>query len=136
MPSLQRPRRITLRGSDGREYLFMCKPKDDLRKDFRLMEFNDIVNKYLQNDPESRQRRLYIRTYVRLVSDIFCLSSISINYQLFLDLQSVVPLNEECGLIEWVPNLVGLRPTIMNLYRERGIAPTNKELKTMLCGKL
>jgi len=53
-----------------------------------------------------------------------------------LDLQSVVPLNEECGLIEWVPNLVGLRPTIMNLYRERGIAPTNKELKTMICGKL
>ncbi|KAG5348071.1 ATR kinase, partial [Acromyrmex charruanus] len=109
MPSLQRPRRIALRGSDGKEYLFMCKPKDDLRRDFRLMEFNDIVNKYLQNDPESRQRRLYIRTY------------------------SVVPLNEECGLIEWVPNLVGLRPTIMNLYRERGIAPTNKELKTMLC---
>ncbi|KYN10085.1 Serine/threonine-protein kinase atr [Trachymyrmex cornetzi] len=85
MPSLQRPRRIALRGSDGKEYLFMCKPKDDLRRDFRLMEFNDIVNKYLQNDPESRQRRLYIRTY------------------------SVVPLNEECGLIEWVPNLVAIR---------------------------
>lgn len=48
----------------------------------------------------------------------------------------MVPLNEECGLIEWVPNLVGLRPTIMNLYEERGIAPTRKELKTMLCGKL
>ncbi|XP_028046695.1 serine/threonine-protein kinase ATR isoform X2 [Monomorium pharaonis] len=111
MPSLQRPRRIALRGSDGKEYLFMCKPKDDLRIDFRLMEFNDIVNKYLQNDPESRQRRLYIRTY------------------------SVVPLNEECGLIEWVPNLVGLRPTIMNLYVEKGIAPTNKELKTMICDK-
>lgn len=71
MPSLQRPRRIALRGSDGKEYLFMCKPKDDLRKDFRLMEFNDIVNKYLQNDPESRQRRLYIRTYVRVMNDSF-----------------------------------------------------------------
>lgn len=67
MPSLQRPRRITLRGSDGKQYLFMCKPKDDLRKDFRLMEFNDIVNKYLQNHPESRQRRLYIRTYVSYI---------------------------------------------------------------------
>ncbi|XP_011875240.1 PREDICTED: serine/threonine-protein kinase ATR [Vollenhovia emeryi] len=109
MPSLQRPRRIALRGSDGKEYLFMCKPKDDLRKDFRLMEFNDIVNKYLQNDPESRQRRLYIRTY------------------------SVAPLNEECGLIEWVPNLVGLRPTITNLYKEKGIAPENRELKPMIC---
>ncbi|XP_043279597.1 serine/threonine-protein kinase ATR isoform X2 [Venturia canescens] len=81
MTSLQRPRRIALQGSDGAAYLFMCKPRDDLRRDFRLMEFNGIVNKYLQKDPESRQRRLYIRTY------------------------SVVPLNEECGLIEWVPNL-------------------------------
>ncbi|XP_003702936.2 serine/threonine-protein kinase ATR isoform X1 [Megachile rotundata] len=109
MPSLQRPRRITLRGSDGREYLFMCKPKDDLRRDFRLMEFNDIVNKYLQNDPESRQRRLYIRTY------------------------SVVPLNEECGLVEWVPNLVGFRPIIISLYKERGIAISNRELRSMIC---
>lgn len=64
MPSLQRPRKIKLRGSDGKIYIFMCKPKDDLRRDFRLMEFNDIVNKYLQKDPESRRRRLYIRTYV------------------------------------------------------------------------
>ncbi|XP_046813707.1 serine/threonine-protein kinase ATR isoform X1 [Vespa crabro] len=109
MQSLQRPRRIELKGSDGKKYLFMCKPKDDLRRDFRLMEFNDIVNKYLQKDPESRQRRLYIRTY------------------------SVVPLNEECGFIEWVPNLVGFRPILMNLYRERGIAITSRELKSLLC---
>ncbi|XP_076757525.1 serine/threonine-protein kinase ATR [Xylocopa sonorina] len=109
MPSLQRPRRITLKGSDGKKYLFMCKPKDDLRKDFRLMEFNAIVNKYLQNDPESRQRRLYIRTY------------------------SVVPLNEECGLIEWVPNLVGFRSIILSLYAERGIAISTRELKSLLC---
>lgn len=67
MQSLQRPRRIELKGSDGKKYLFMCKPKDDLRRDFRLMEFNDIVNKYLQKDPESRQRRLYIRTYVSIM---------------------------------------------------------------------
>lgn len=80
MASLQRPRRITLRGSDGKKYYFFCKPKDDLRKDFRMMEFNDIVNKYLQNDPESRQRRLYIRTYVRLVDDTYYLSLISINH--------------------------------------------------------
>ncbi|XP_014204493.1 serine/threonine-protein kinase ATR [Copidosoma floridanum] len=109
MPSLQRPRRITLRGSDGKLYLFMCKPKDDLRRDFRLMEFNDIVNKYLQKDPESRRRRLYIRTY------------------------SVVPLNEECGLIEWVPNLVGFRNILLGIYKERNIMTSAKELKSMSC---
>lgn len=74
----------------------MLKPKDDLRKDFRLMEFNDIVNHLLTRDAESRQRRLNIRLY------------------------SVAPLNEECGLIEWVPNLIGLRPVLMTLYKQRG----------------
>ncbi|XP_060075850.1 serine/threonine-protein kinase ATR-like, partial [Ylistrum balloti] len=63
LPSLQRPKKISLIGSDGKFYTMMCKPKDDLRKDGRLMEFNDIVNKFLRKDPESRRRQLHIRTY-------------------------------------------------------------------------
>lgn len=96
LASLQRPRKITLRGSDGRKYIQMLKPKDDLRKDFRLMEFNDIVNQLLAREADARQRRLNIRLY------------------------SVAPLNEECGLIEWVPNLVGLRPVLMTIYKQKG----------------
>jgi serine/threonine-protein kinase ATR len=61
--SLQRPRRITLIGSDGKDYVVMLKPKDDLRKDYRLMEFNAVVKEYLHQDPEARHRRLNIRTY-------------------------------------------------------------------------
>lgn len=89
MPSLQKPKRITLQGSDGKCYMIMMKAKDDLRKDFRLMEFNAIVNRYLHHDPEARQRRLYIRTY------------------------AVLPLNEECGILEWVSNLQPLRNIIV-----------------------
>lgn len=74
----------------------MLKPKDDLRKDFRLMEFNDIVNQLLSREAEARQRRLNIRLY------------------------SVAPLNEECGLIEWVPNLIGLRPVLITIYKQKG----------------
>lgn len=74
----------------------MLKPRDDLRKDFRLMEFNTVVNRFLQDAPETRRRRLYIRTY------------------------SVLPLNEECGIIEWVPNLVGLRPVLLHIYKQKG----------------
>jgi serine/threonine-protein kinase ATR len=58
MPSLQKPRKITVVGSDDRPYSFLCKPKDDLRKDARLMEFNSMINKLLQRDSESRKRRL------------------------------------------------------------------------------
>lgn len=84
-------------GSDGKKYIIMLKPKDDLRKDFRLMEFNAVVNRYLQDNPESRERRLHIRTY------------------------TVLPLNEECGLIEWIPNLLGLRIILMNIYKTKGL---------------
>jgi serine/threonine-protein kinase ATR len=34
---------------------------------------------------------------------------------------AVTPLNEECGLIEWVDNLRTLREIVMKLLRERGI---------------
>ncbi|GJQ85421.1 hypothetical protein Trydic_g23851 [Trypoxylus dichotomus] len=109
LQSLQRPRKITFRGSDGKGYIQMLKPKDDLRKDFRLMEFNDIVNQMLSKEPNSRQRRLNIRLY------------------------SVVPLNEECGLIEWIPNLVGLRPILMSIYKQRGQGMRARELKEAAC---
>ncbi|KAG6454519.1 hypothetical protein O3G_MSEX008741 [Manduca sexta] len=109
LPSLQKPRKVTLTGSDGKIYIIMLKPRDDLRKDYRLMEFNGVVNRFLQDAPETRRRRLYIRTY------------------------SVLPLNEECGLIEWVPNLVGLRPTLMHIYKQKGIHTTNRELKELMC---
>ncbi|CDQ91610.1 unnamed protein product [Oncorhynchus mykiss] len=36
LASLQEPKKIGLKGSDGRSYTVMCKPKDDLRKDCRL----------------------------------------------------------------------------------------------------
>ncbi|KAJ1678339.1 hypothetical protein EV182_004255 [Spiromyces aspiralis] len=106
--SLVRPKRITIVGSDGREYSFLCKPKDDLRKDSRLMEFNSMINQFLKTDLESRKRGLHIRTY------------------------SVVPLNEECGLIEWVNYTVGIRRVLVKLYREKGLTVPNSVVKGIL----
>lgn len=107
LASLQRPKKVTLRGSDGRRYAMLCKPKDDLRKDARLMEFNGIVNRCLLRDAESRRRALHIRTF------------------------SVTALNEECGLLEWVPNTNGLRPILLKLYRKLGLYMSGKELKML-----
>lgn len=58
MSSLQKPRKITIRGSDAQLYSFLCKPKDDLRKDARLMEFNAMIIKLLKKDSEARSRKL------------------------------------------------------------------------------
>jgi serine/threonine-protein kinase ATR len=69
MRSLAKPRKITIRGSNGQIYMFLGKPKDDLRKDARLMDFNAIINKLLKANPESRRRQLrtcsvsYFRMY-------------------------------------------------------------------------
>jgi serine/threonine-protein kinase ATR len=58
MRSLAKPRKITIRGSNGQIYMFLGKPKDDLRKDARLMDFNSIINKLLKATSESRRRQL------------------------------------------------------------------------------
>jgi hypothetical protein len=36
---------------------------------------------------------------------------------------AVTPLNEECGLIEWVDNLRTLREIVLKLLKERGVIP-------------
>jgi len=70
LSSMIRPKKLTVIGSDGKLYPFLCKPKDDLRKDGRLMEFNDIINKLLRKDTQSRRMQLYIKTYVSIFSGI------------------------------------------------------------------
>ncbi|KAF3901919.1 hypothetical protein ABW21_db0206080 [Orbilia brochopaga] len=108
MSSLQKPRKITIIGSDGRRYPLMCKPKDDLRKDARLMEFNTIINRLLKKDDESSRRQLQIRTY------------------------AVTPLNEECGLIEWVNNLRPLRDILLKSYKNKNIVVNYTEIRAIL----
>jgi serine/threonine-protein kinase ATR len=113
MNSLQRPKKITMLGSDGHEYLFLCKPKDDLRKDCRMMEFNTMINKLLKKNPDARRRNLRAQISRSLLGRLTMTSGIRT--------YAVVPLNEECGLIEWVPNTTGLRPVLNQLYADQGI---------------
>jgi serine/threonine-protein kinase ATR len=108
LASLQKPRKLSIRGSDGKVYGVLAKPKDDMRKDQRLMEFNTMINRFLKHDDEASKRRLYIRTY------------------------AVVPLNEECGLIEWVDNLKTFRDIILKLYKERNISPNYVDIRNLL----
>ena len=97
LASLQKPRKMSIRGSDGNIYAILAKPKDDLRKDQRLMEFDTMINRFLKRDIEAAKRRMYIRTY------------------------AVIPLNEECGVIEWVNSLKTMRDVLLKLYRERNV---------------
>ncbi|RPD66901.1 hypothetical protein L226DRAFT_452477 [Lentinus tigrinus ALCF2SS1-7] len=104
MNSLAKPKKMSIRGSNGQIYTFLGK-KDDLRKDGRLMDFDTILNKLLKSDSEARRRQLHIRTY------------------------SVVSLNEECGLIQWVPNTVPVRNILSAHYARRGKQLWSGELR-------
>lgn len=104
MKSLAKPRKITIYGHDGQVYMFLGKPKDDLRKDARLMDFNSIINKLLKANSDARRRQLHIRTY------------------------GVVTLNEECGFIQWVPNTIPIRPVLVKIYDAKQIKTWNNEI--------
>ena len=90
--SLAQPRKLTIRGSDGRLYDILLKPKDDMRTDQRIMEVNAQINQALRKDTEATRRQLSIRTY------------------------AVTPLNEDCGIIEWVLGLKTLRELLRPYY--------------------
>ncbi|KAK3363362.1 phosphatidyl inositol 3-kinase-like protein [Lasiosphaeria hispida] len=106
--SLAKPRKLTARGSNGKLYGLLIKPKDDLRTDQRLMEFNGLINRSLKRDAGASRRQLYIRTY------------------------AVTPLNEECGIIEWVDGLKTLRDILLGIYKTRGIAPNYSHIAQLM----
>jgi hypothetical protein len=93
--SLARPKRVALTGSDGRRYHFVCKPKNDLRCDSRVMELYGAVNKQLRTDLASRRRDLHIRTYAAL------------------------PLSDRAGLLEWVYDAHPLKANLEEMERAR-----------------
>jgi serine/threonine-protein kinase ATR len=94
MMTKAKPKKISAVTTCGRNVRFLLKQEKygDLRKDARLMEFNTVVNRLLQEESECRKRNLRLRT--------FC----------------VVCLNEECGILEWVPNTTGLRTLVVESH--------------------
>eukprot|EP01080_Neovahlkampfia_damariscottae_P000138 gene138-4384_t len=108
LSSLQRPKKIEIKGSDGEIYTFLCKPKDDLRKDNRMMEFNSMVNRLLKSDAEARKKKLCLRIY------------------------SVIPLNESTGLIEWVKHTATYRSLCDEQYKIIGQYQSTNQLKNLI----
>eukprot|EP00775_Hariotina_reticulata_P013107 gene13107-13235_t len=92
MNSLMKPKKITFIGSDGAEYPFLAKPKDDLRKDYRLMDFAGTLNALLARQPQAQRRGLSLRTY------------------------AVLPLTDDCGILQWVNNLVPFKIACEEIY--------------------
>ncbi|ESO90586.1 hypothetical protein LOTGIDRAFT_176804, partial [Lottia gigantea] len=63
MSSLRRPKRITIRGNDEKDYHYLVKGGEDLRQDARIEQLFVIMNKVFDKDPVCRHRKLHLKTY-------------------------------------------------------------------------
>lgn len=78
--SKQRPRKVSIKGSDGKDYFYLLKGHEDIRQDNLVMQLFGLVNTLLVNDPECFKRHLDIQQY------------------------SAIPLSPKVGLLGWVSN--------------------------------
>lgn len=104
--SKQRPRRLCIRGSNGKDYMFLLKGHEDLRQDERVMQLFGLVNTLLQADPDTFRRDLAIQRY------------------------AVIPLSTNSGLIGWVPHCDTLHFLIKD-YRDKRKCLLNIEHRIM-----
>lgn len=105
--SKQRPRKLTIHGSDGEEHAFLLKGHEDLRQDERVMQLFGLVNTLLENSRKTQEKDLSIQRY------------------------AVIPLSPNSGLIGWVPNCDTLHQLIRE-YRDARKITLNQEHKYML----
>lgn len=113
MKSLAKPRKITFQADNGKVFPFLGKPKDDLRKDARLMDFNAMINRLLKTDSNARRRQLR-KSFLAYIPCNY-------NYRVGIRTYTVITLNEEAGLIQWVPNTIPMRPVLVRSYEVRNI---------------
>jgi len=84
-------------------FLLKQEAKGDLRKDARVQDLNNVINRLLaRSSNASQQRRLHLRTF------------------------SVVCLSEDCGIIEWVPNTDSLRNIVTSAYNPQAPADAQR----------
>lgn len=105
--SKQRPRKITLRGNDGKDYVFLLKGHEDLRQDERVMQLFGLVNALLEREKQTKKHDLRIQRY------------------------AISPLSHNCGLVGWVPQTDTLHSLIRD-YRQSKKIQLNLEHREML----
>lgn len=101
--SLQMPKQITIRGSDNRPYRLMVK-RDDTRKDAKVFEFTNMINRLLSANNDARKRNLIIENY------------------------SVIPLAEDMGVIEFVQDVATMKSVIHDQQKKIGRVPHDRKI--------
>ncbi|OAF69217.1 Target of rapamycin [Intoshia linei] len=88
--SKQRPRKICMLGSDGKDYSFLLKGNEDIRQDERIMQLFKLINSFLASNLDTARTGLSIERY------------------------DSIPLSPNFGLIGWIHDC----DTIHSLIKE------------------
>lgn len=134
--------------SDGLDYPFLAKPKDDLRKDYRLMDFAGTTNALLARTPgdsfwllvsklglqfrqgrvqhgcpmlsnEGRILQIYFKTCFQRHANppfLYVCYTGARRRGLALRTYGVLPLTDDCGILQWVNNLVPFKAACEDIY--------------------
>ncbi|KEG15372.1 phosphatidylinositol 3-related kinase [Trypanosoma grayi] len=105
MHSLQKPKRITVISSEGARVPFLCKSRDEPRKDMRMMEIASLMNTFFLMDPEARRKRFSLRRY------------------------AIAALTDDCAVIEWVNNLSPFHKVVDECYLLNGTGVRISQVK-------
>ncbi|XP_002965996.2 DNA-dependent protein kinase catalytic subunit [Selaginella moellendorffii] len=103
LSSKQRPKILTMRGSDEKEYKFIVKGGEDLRLDQRIEQLFAKMNSVLREDGACAKRELSMRTY------------------------AVIPVSQQCGLLQFVDNTCVLDDVIKDGVAQQLAAAKRKE---------
>ena len=102
--SKQRPRKMTILGSNGINYAFLLKAHEDTRLDERVMQLFDYI------------------------TNIVTKSEIPLNSKLSITTYKVVPITMNVGMIGWVNDCQTIHD-LLQQYRDRFNVPLNKEME-------
>ena len=98
----QKPRKISLIGTDDKEYKYLLKSNEDLRQDERITQVFNFVNSIISLDKEISSKNLLITVY------------------------PVIPLSNMTGLIGFLPNCETIGQLISEARKDYNI-PQNLE---------
>ncbi|KAL2920081.1 hypothetical protein HK105_200147 [Polyrhizophydium stewartii] len=84
LPTKTKPKKFSLRASNGQTYSFLLKGLEDLHLDERIQQFSTTVNHLLKGDGQTHSRDLSARCF------------------------AVIPLGDNYGMIQWIEGASGL----------------------------
>ena len=118
--SIRRPKRITVHGSNEKDYHLLVKGGEDLRLDQRVQQLFQIMNGIFNDDATCQNRNLYIKTF------------------------NVVPVTNRLGTLEWVDHTEPMKNIInrehmridggKDLNQSKALAERRKWLKQSVPG--